>query len=457
MYWNLMGGGVRGWMSWIFLTISILIHLLFIVSLWTGILNTFFHDTRYIIDQGIDFFSFYQAGNNVLNGLDCYVRPDPLAVPYMFPYRYLSYFAYSFGAVLNQAPPILAYWIWIGILIVCVWLAVLRTRSVSKALYRQYWEGRIAMGMWFLFSPIYIELYLGQVTLIAAILMFFALTTPSLVKGRMGNWTMTSFWTLGALTKLIPFFIAPVLIGAGRVRSVLVAITVFVIGIFAVPAGLESLQYFLAFNSPQLFNVTPYDGNHSLKMLLYYLLGEPGSDFTLITGLIFGIFFVITIAATLYSRDVWVCAGLFSLVFFFIMFDIWEHHYTFLLPLLVLAWIRGRTEDKSRWVPLILVLMMSLPMFPIIEFLSGAGPGAAPMTWGPGWLIVYHASKVVPTLIFYGWLLMMAFRSPRDEKFLESVRDAFRNAWSSLKSNRYPAIEGGILVQKEQGTVDQDV
>jgi hypothetical protein len=311
--------------------------------------------------------------------------------------------------------------------------------------------------MWFVFSPIYIELYLGQVTLIAAILMFFALTTPSLVKGQKGNWTMATFWSMGSLMKLIPFFIAPVLIGAGRVRSVLVAVMVFVLLIFVVPAGLESLQFFLAFNSARLFYVQPYIGNHSLKMLLYYLLGEPGYDFTVITGLLIWIFFLITIAATFYSRDVWVCAGLFSLVYFFIMFDVWEHHYTFLLPIFVLAWIRGRPKDKSRWVPLILVLLMSLPMLPIVEFLSGIGPGVHPIMWDPVWLIAYHSSKVVPALIFYGWLLAMAFRSPRDESFIESARDSYLNAWTSLISGSYPAIEGGILVRKEQGTTSQDV
>lgn len=312
------------------------------------------------------------------------------------------------------------------------------------------------MGMWFVFSPIYIELYLGQVTLMAAILMFFALTTPSLVKGRKGNLTMTSFWILGALMKLIPFFIAPVLIGAGRVRSFLVAVIIFIVAIFAVPAGLESLQFFLALNSSQLIYVHPYVGNHSLKMLFYYLLGEPGPDFSIITGLLIGIFFVITMAATLYSRDVWVCAGLFSLVFFFIMFHVWEHHYTFLLPLLVLAWIRGRPEDKSRWVPLILLLLMSMPMLPIVELLSGVGPGVHPLTWEPVWLIVYHSSKILPALIFYGWLLVMAFRSPREKSFFESFRDIYLNARNSLISGSHPTIKGGILVQKKQGTTSKD-
>ncbi|MFW9793367.1 MAG: glycosyltransferase family 87 protein [Candidatus Thorarchaeota archaeon] len=444
-------------MSWIFLAITIIIHVVFISSLLTGILNPFFHDTRYITAQGIDFFAFYQAGNNVLNGLVCYARPDTLAVPYMFPYRYLAYFAYTFGALFNLMPAIQAYWTWVVIVLICVWLAAWRTRSVSKSLQREDWEGRIAMGMWFVFSPIYIELYLGQVTFMAAILMFFALTTPSMIRGKKGNWTMTTFWTIGSLMKLIPFFIAPVLIRAGRTRSVVASIMVLLFGIFAVPAGLDSLRYFLEFNTPQLIHVNPYIGNHSLKMLLYYVLGEPSGNFEFITGLLIGIFLMITIITTFYSRDIWVCAGMFSLLFFFIMFDVWEHHYTFLLPLFVLGWIRGRSGDKSRWVPLILILFMSIPMLPIVEFLSGIGPGVHPINLDSIWLIMYHSSKVFPALIFYVWLLLMAFRSPRKEGFLKRIRKAYPIAWKSFLLGRTPVIEEGILVQNEQETETHDM
>ncbi|TFG98851.1 MAG: hypothetical protein E4H14_20610, partial [Candidatus Thorarchaeota archaeon] len=97
-------------------------------------MNSFFYDTQYLVGQGADFFSYYQAGNNVLNGLDVYIIPDPLAVPYLYRYRYLPYFAYTFGVILNLAPPISAYWIWIGILIGSVWMAAFRTRSLAKAL-----------------------------------------------------------------------------------------------------------------------------------------------------------------------------------------------------------------------------------------------------------------------------------------------------------------------------------
>ncbi|MGD9397669.1 MAG: glycosyltransferase family 87 protein [Candidatus Thorarchaeota archaeon] len=441
-----MEGWERRWISWGFLIVSIVFHIGFILSLWTGALNSLFYDTQYLLGQGADFFSYYQEGYNVLNGLDCYAEPDIQVVPYLYPYRYLPYFAYTFGAILNLVPPLLAYWLWVGILLVVLWLAVIRTRQLTKALHRPDWEGRVAMAMWFIFSPVYIELFLGQVTLFAAVLMFFALTNSSFVNGQKTRGTMTVFWTASGLTKLIPFFITPVLLGAGKVRSVLVAVIVMVVAIVAVPAGLESFQYFINFNTARTMYLGPYVGSHSLKMLLYYLFGESTGDFRMVTGLLVGVFFILSIIATLYSRDLWSCTGLFSLTYFFIMTDVWEHHYTFILPLLVLAWVRGQPEDKARWIPLALLLLMSLPMLPIVAFLSGLSPGAHPIIMSSVWQIVYHSSKVVPALLFFGWLFVTAFRSPRESSFLKGVRSAFRNVWKGfIKGSNLPA-EAGVLV-----------
>ncbi|MFX1370059.1 MAG: glycosyltransferase family 87 protein [Promethearchaeota archaeon] len=415
-------------------------------------LNFLFYDTQYLVGQGADFFSYYQAGFNLMTGLDCYAIPETLAVPYLYQYRYLPYFAYTFGAFVNLLPPINAYWLWIGILTVSLWLAVFRTWFLAKALNRPSWEGRMAMGMWLVFSPTYIELYLGQVTLFAAILLFFALTTTSFAKGSNGGGAMTIFWTLSSLTKLIPFLIGPVLLGAGRVRHVLVAALVTLFAIFAVPAGLEGLRYFLDFNTARSLYIIPYPGDHSLKMLLYYLLGEPGFDFRIITGLLVGVFLMVATFATIYSRDVWTCAMIFSTIYFFIMTDVWEHHYTFILPLLILAWIRGQPEGKMRWVPFALVLLLSIPILPMIQFFSGLSPEINPIALAPVWQIVYHSSKVVPSLIFFGWLLLVAYGSPREENAAETFLDAIRTVWNGLIRGSSPAIEGGILVRIEQET-----
>jgi hypothetical protein len=305
------------------------------------------------------------------------------------------------------------------------------------------------MGMWLIFSPVYIELYLGQVTLFAAILLFFALTTPLFVEGRNTGGMMTFLWTMSSLTKIIPYLVAPVLLGAGRVRSVLVVVIVTLFAIFAVPTGLEGLRFFINYNSARTFSINPYPGNHSLKMLLYYLLGEPSFDPRIITGLFIGIFFVIAFFATIYSRNVWACSMLFATTYFFIMTDVWEHHYTFILPLLVLAWIQAPPEGKTRWVPFALVLVLSIPILPIVQILSGLSPGIHPRALAPVWQIVYHSSKVVPTLTFFGWLLLVAYRFPRKNTFAESFLNTFRNAWNGLNTGRSLAIEGGIQVRTE--------
>ena len=251
-----------------------------------------------------------------------------------------------------------------------------------------------------------------------------------------------------SLTKLIPFFITPMLLGAGRVRSVLVAGSVTMVAVVAVPAGLESLRFFLDFNTTRSMYIFPYVGSHSLKMLIFYLIGQTTNDFHVVTGLLIGFFLSLSIIATLYSRDLWSCSGLLCLTYFLIMTDVWEHHYTFILPFTVLAWIRGRPEDKARWIPVVLVLLMSLPMLPIVGVLSGVSLGVHPITWDPIWQILYHSSKVVPILIFYIWLFMTAFRSPRTDSFLKSIIDAFQNAWNGLIINKNPVVEGGILTNQ---------
>jgi len=433
----------------IFLTVAIVIHLNFIISLVSGSLNFLFYDTWYLVGQAPDFFSYYQAGHNVLNGLDPYVIPIDLSVPYLYPFRYLPYFSYTFGAAINLTDPFTAYWIWDGILIVAIWLSALQTRRVAKALGRSPWEVYIGMGMWFFFTPIYIELYVGQVTLIAGILVFFALTTPSLVNGGRTRGSLTAPWTLGALAKTIPYFITPVFLAAGRVRTVLIAAIVSIIAIFAVPAGYDSLQYFLAFNNARNNWITPYPGDHSLKMLIYYVFGEFSRDFSSITVMLIIFFIGLALFITLFSRDVWASAGMLVLSYYFVMLDVWEHHYTFLLPFLVLAFIRGSSKNRGRWIPLVLALVMSIPIIPTIRMLSGIDPSIHPIYWDIGWQIVLHSSKVVPALVFYFWLMIIAVRSPRADTIVVSMRSIFQDAWNGLTSGNSPNAVGGILLTKD--------
>ncbi len=435
-----MDGRMQKWVSWTFLLTALAIHVMLITSLWTGLLNPLFHDTEYLLGQGADFFAFYQAGTNILNGISCYSFPPSPVVPYFYPYRYLPYFAYSVGIILNLLPPITAYWAWVGLILVSIWLAAWRTISVARRLGRPSWEARIAAAMWFVFSPIYIELYLGQVTLLSGILTFFALTSPQFTSGVKGGLSLVTSWTLGGLAKLIPFTIAPVLLAGARVRTVLCAGLITAAAILVVPHGLESLLFFIDFNAARTMYLSPYPGSHSLKMLILYLFSLPGGDFRVITLLLAGIFITLSLVAMLYSRDIWSCSALFALSYFFIMTDVWEHHYTFLLALLVLGWIRGGPNDRLRWVPVLLTLLMSIPMMPIISLLSGADPGVNPINWEPMWSVLYHSSKVVPALILYCWFFWTSLAYPRENGTL-------RTLWPAFALGEEPTVMKGLLVQ----------
>ena len=435
-----MDGRMQKWTSRVFLLFALVIHLTFVTSLWTGLLDELFHDTKYLLGQGADFFAFYQAGNNILNGISCYATPSSPVVPFFYPYRYLPYFAYSVGVLLNLLPPVAAYWGWVGLTLTALWLAVWRTFSLARRLDRPAWEAYVAAALWFAFSPVYIEMYLGQVTLLAGILTFFALTSSQFVSGAKRRLSFDVSWTFGGLAKLIPFTMAPVFLFGGRVRAVLAAVAVTAVAILVVPNGFESLLFFIDFNASRTMYLNPYPGSHSLKMLILHAFGLPAGDFRIITLLLAGIFGTLSILAMLYSRDLWSTSALFALSYFFIMTDVWEHHYTFLLPLLVLGWIRGNPEDRGRWVPVLLALAMSIPMMPVIEILSGAGPGVNPSDWAPVWLVIYHSSKVVPALILFCWFFWTSLAYPREDGILRTV-------WSALRTGEEPSIQRGVLVE----------
>ena len=55
----------------------------------------------------------------------------------------------------------------------CYYLVYLRLGLICKTLDKPKWVSNVAIGMWLCFSPIYLELYMGQITLFVGILTFF--------------------------------------------------------------------------------------------------------------------------------------------------------------------------------------------------------------------------------------------------------------------------------------------
>src|SRR3972149_1646029 len=161
------------WSSRFLLALAALVHLGLLVGWrWQMPLVPYFFDATVLSGgRGLDFYAVYQAGYNARHGADVY-ESDPakiaIAVPYFTPYRYLPIVAYTAGAALSLFSPLTAYKSW-GVvveltLLLCVFITYRRVRD--RDLF-----ARLA-AMWLCFTPYYLELFMGQFSLVQGATLF---------------------------------------------------------------------------------------------------------------------------------------------------------------------------------------------------------------------------------------------------------------------------------------------
>ena len=415
-------------LSKIFLIVALSIHLLFILSLIFGFLNPPFHDSTYRLGQAADFYAFYQAGYNILFGLNPYNKVAGYnIVPYSYNYRYLPFFAYTFGLAFNIFPPVVAYWIWAIIIIFLIWYTCWITLKICNTLNKPKWVAYIALGMWLCFSPIYLELYMGQTTLFVGLLTFFSFYAEYKKKEKTG----IILWTLGSLVKYMPYLLTPAILCSGRTRKVIYNILLSMLAIISF--GLVFFIYFLNYNLDAAGNLFTHNGNFDLKNLLYLF----GRIFTqdenwflnnnrLVNIILISSFFGISILATIYTKDYLIAASLFACSYFLAFSGIWEHHFTFILPFLVVLWIRG---DNRKWWFLIFILLALPTPFYFFELFN---------LWNLPFSIIYKSSKTIPMLILFILLLIKAYKNPRQENYIDSLKRVSNLIYIGLKE---PNIE----------------
>ncbi len=148
----------------ILLVLAITVHVAFCLSLYYHFLNPLFYITSHSKGQGGPFFGIYQAGINLQNGESIYANPNyraptEVTVPYYHFYRYLPFLSYISVVMSKVLKPWPAYWTWIFInelLLAACLLLTLRLRN-------RFGPVVIAVSaFWLLYSPMYIELYMGQ-------------------------------------------------------------------------------------------------------------------------------------------------------------------------------------------------------------------------------------------------------------------------------------------------------
>jgi hypothetical protein len=405
---------------------AVLVHLVLLAGwLRPALLAPLFFDVT--VTSGTyawDFNALYEAGANFLHGVDVYnTTPGERveAVPYFTPFRYLPVAAYTVGATLNLLPPALAYRAWVAFtelaLLACVyvtWKLVddpnLRARLVA---------------MWLAFTPYYVELMFGQFSFVQGALVF---AMMALVLADRCDWRFDAAWITSVLWKLNTALFLPLMVRLGRWRTLAVLAVLLYLTTIPYfrffPEGLPSFQsnFASAVNGHEL-------GNHGLRQLLYetVLVVRPdltGGGQTLQLAVV-GLVVLLSLALTFVDPgpDVVDQLCLWLAAFFLISHQVWEHHYTMLLPVLVVVYWRTR----SRWVAVCYVLLaLPTPFWPTglsAQIAANHDLRSAPLN--PAWAgLLYHAAKPLPALALYAFL---AWRIGRRGDWKSPVR-ALRRA-----------------------------
>ena len=412
--------------SQVMLGIGVVVHLIFLLSLSFGFLNSSFDDSTHRIGQGADFYAVYQAGQNVVDGVSVYLRePKTVVVPYFFLYRYLPFSAYTFGQFFRAFSPPIAYSVWILLLEALLFFNLGLTRKI----FSNTEKGQVAMSLWLLFSPYYLELYMGQFSFFMATLYLWMIYHWMKKKDVRGD----ALWTLSLLVKTNSALFAPVLLKMGKWKSVLVA-AVIVVAV--------SVPYFLfmpgsfnsfAWNFTDGLSVETIAGNQGFASLLAVGVlrlsnqWAPNIDLffqnidttnavirtplILWTALIFGISLLVTIrTSVVYSSELFL---LWILSYFLTYKHVWEHHYVMMLPVFILLYwkIAERQtpiiiSSKLFWIAFIAIALPT-PFIFIDKVRVWVDPE---FYWSTAESIAFHIAKPAAVFALYSALCILLWK-----------------------------------------------
>jgi hypothetical protein len=401
----------------ILLIAALIVHALFLASLVEPghFLNPLFPEGMHNLEegQGSDFFAFYQAGRYVLDGEDIYRRPmdDPdRVVPYGYFYRYLPFSAFTLGVAANALPPWPAYWTWIVIVEVILGLSILATRRlVDDATLFGY-----LAAMWLMFTPFYIEQYMGQLTFVMSALIFAFALAHARGRRAASDWS----WILSVLIKHVTVLYAPILVRVKRYRPIVLAAVLLVASTVPYyllrPADTGRFQH-----DNFSLNLYPFPGNFgalALVMVLKNRFLPTASEPLFYVGPLMVSLTRIALLAVMLVPALWALwitfrrrpfdfvesLSLWTMVYFFVFREVWEYHYVLLMPVLVLLYAKVRA--RVLWV--IYALLAAPTLFVLYDV-----PGQSPeVSWSAFEHVVNHSFKVVPLVWLFTWVAIGCYR-----------------------------------------------
>jgi len=403
------------WLAYLGLALALLLHASLVISWRGGVWNRFAFDTVATGGRrGWDFYALYQAGHNLWQGISIYESDNErldVVVPWYTPYRYLPPMAATLGVLANALPARRALIVWVTleemILLGCAWASWRMGRSAGERL--------LLAAMWLCFTPFYVETYLGQFSLVQAALLLALLRPWALSALPSRSWRYDLSWAASLLWKQNTALLAPLWLRLRRWRILAVG-AVAVLASSAPyflwdPAGLNAFAGNFKAGTP-----APNLGNLGVRQWLYSLLaalwpslssGAHARWQAVWVATILGLMLYLTWRRP--PHALWLGA-LWMSGYFLIYHDVWEHHYLFVVPIYVCL-VR---QSGSRFLILLWALTAIWTPYRWIDPL-GVAAYHTPMRWTPlepRWLdVVYHASKALPTLCLWGWIVVRILRA----------------------------------------------
>jgi hypothetical protein len=407
---------VSGWLHahrhWL-LVLAVAMHLSMLLSWRLGFWNRFTFDaTATHGRRGWDFYALYQAGHNALSGVSIYESDNDridVVVPLYTPYRYLPLPALSLGVALNALSPLWAFRLWViiieAILLTCAWLSQRWVRDAGRR--------ATLVAMWLAFTPFYLEIYLGQFSLVQAALILLILLAA---EGRLPTRAGALAWIASLLWKQNTALLAPVWLRERRWRrlgaAALAVVATSAPYFLRYPEALAAFSRNLVSGPPghQLGNLGARQWLYSLTTALAPGWGAGAHQAAQIAwvALILGLCLWATVRG---APDAVGQIALWCSAYFLLYHHVWEHHYVMLLPVLTALYRRG----GSPWVLVVWALIAIWTPYRLVDPV-GLAAYHAPMRWTPLAPplvdVLYHASKAAPTLALFAWLVRGLLRRP---------------------------------------------
>ncbi len=357
------------------LSLLFCVHLaLLLLFLKSPYLSPLSNDTSVCL-QSSDFYAVYGAGKYAIKGESVYKD-----YPHSYPFRYLPIAAYIIGIPLSLLPEKQAPLVWTIFYEILLCLNIFLTFKLAKS----YKNFLVATLIWLFFMPYYIEVYMGQYSFFVATSLWVMVFLFYKKKVKLSQF----FWAVSVIIKMNTLILIPLWFKIRRFISTGIILSIIILTSFVYFSKYPQDIYKFAVNFESPLSSTLQWGNLGL-FAFFYNLTYPSSLIKPFSFLIL----LLTVLALINSKTEKTDSFLpsFSLLIssYFLSYQhVWEHHYVLMLPVLIGSYLIKR-DKVALYVAILLALPTPYALLKTDENLRS----------------IYHASKIVPVIFYYLYLL----------------------------------------------------